>query len=105
MRPAIAISIRPVDRVGWARKPKLGSPSLGVRWPDECIAIVVLCTSEASLMRTIFSIRFLALVSAGASLGAQVPAPTTAVTADLGLVSATGNTRLQTLNIGDKVVR
>jgi putative salt-induced outer membrane protein len=55
-------------------------------------------------MRTTHS-GLILIMCAAVSLHAQTPAPTTAVTADLGLVSATGNTRLQTLNIGDKVVR
>jgi putative salt-induced outer membrane protein len=35
---------------------------------------------------------------------AQAPAPKTSITADLGIVSASGNTRLRTMNVGDKVV-
>src|SRR4051812_22684518 len=37
---------------------------------------------------------------------AQAPAPAskTAITADLGIVSASGNTRLRTMNVGDKIV-
>ena len=38
------------------------------------------------------------------SLLAQAPASKTTVTADLGIVSASGNTRLRTMNVGDKVV-
>ena len=38
------------------------------------------------------------------SLSAQTPPSRTALTADLGVVSASGNTRLRTLNVGDKLV-
>ena len=45
----------------------------------------------------------LALV-AGAAAGAQTAKPTTSFTGDLGYVGASGNTRLTTLSIGDKIV-
>ncbi|MDE3215596.1 MAG: DUF481 domain-containing protein [Gemmatimonadota bacterium] len=46
-----------------------------------------------------------ALALATASLaGAQTARPATSFTGDLGYVSATGNTRLSTLNVGDKIV-
>jgi putative salt-induced outer membrane protein len=46
-----------------------------------------------------------AVVLATASVaGAQSAKPTTSFTGDLGYVSATGNTRLSTLNVGDKIV-
>lgn len=57
-----------------------------------------------SLMQTAHS-GLILIVCAAASLRAQAPAPTIALTADLGLVSATGNTRLKTVNVGNKVVR
>lgn len=45
-----------------------------------------------------------ALLAVAAAAGAQTAKPTTSFTGDLGYVSATGNTRLSTLNIGDKIV-
>lgn len=38
-------------------------------------------------------------------LGAQAAAPKTSFSGDIGFVSASGNTRLTTLNVGDKLVR
>jgi putative salt-induced outer membrane protein len=51
-----------------------------------------------------FAFAMLAVVITAASAGAQ-NAPTTAFTGDLAYVSATGNTRLSTLSVGEKVVR
>ncbi len=50
-----------------------------------------------------FTIVIAALAVAG-SAGAQTAKPTTSFTGDLGYVSASGNTQLSTLNIGDKIV-
>ncbi len=46
----------------------------------------------------------LALTAAAGSAAAQSAKPTTSFTGELGYVSATGNTRLSTLNVGDKIV-
>lgn len=45
------------------------------------------------------------LAALASPLRAQPATPTTSITADLGLVSATGNTQLRTLNVGDKFIR
>jgi putative salt-induced outer membrane protein len=45
-----------------------------------------------------------ALASFAAASGAQTPKPTTSFTGDLGYVNASGNTKLSTLNVGDKLV-
>ncbi|HEU4988624.1 MAG TPA: DUF481 domain-containing protein [Gemmatimonadaceae bacterium] len=45
-----------------------------------------------------------ALLAAAGVAGAQTAKPTTSFTGDLGYVSASGNTRLSTMNLGDKLV-
>ncbi|MGH7690541.1 MAG: DUF481 domain-containing protein [Gemmatimonadaceae bacterium] len=45
-----------------------------------------------------------ALAASAALLGAQTAKPTTSFTGDLGYVGASGNTKLTTLSIGDKLV-
>lgn len=53
---------------------------------------------------TKYLIATVALCVLGSVVGAQTTKPTTSFTGDLGYVSATGNTRLSTLNVGDKIV-
>jgi putative salt-induced outer membrane protein len=51
-------------------------------------------------IRSVLALCILALTT----LGAQAPAAKTAFTGDLGFVSATGNTQLSTLSVGERVV-
>jgi putative salt-induced outer membrane protein len=51
-----------------------------------------------------YSILGLAALTAATVAGAQTSKPTTSFTGELGYVSASGNTKLSTLNIGDKLV-
>jgi putative salt-induced outer membrane protein len=70
--------------------------------------LVLACTPEAHKRAEPLVSVVIRALAAGAlfafPLFAQAPAAKTAVTADLGVVSASGNTRLRTMNIGDKIV-